>query len=136
MKKEQTPETTIISRNPLTGSKKIYVHGELHDIQVAMRQIELSPTEHKLKNDVSSTRNEAVTVYDTSGPYTDPNIAIDLKKGLNRMREQWILKRGDVEQLNDFSSAYCRERLATKSLDAFRFEHFKKPLRAKPGCNV
>ncbi len=136
MKKEQTPETTIISRIPLTGSKKIYVHGELHDIQVAMRQIELSPTEHKLKNDVSSTRNEAVTVYDTSGPYTDPNIAIDLKKGLNRMREQWILKRGDVEQLNDFSSAYCRERLATKSLDAFRFEHFKKPLRAKPGCNV
>lgn len=136
MKKEQTPETTIISRNPLTGSKKIYVHGELHDIQVAMRQIELSLTEHKLKNDVSSTRNEAVTVYDTSGPYTDPNIAIDLKKGLNRMREQWILKRGDVEQLNDFSSAYCRERLATKSLDAFRFEHFKKPLRAKPGCNV
>lgn len=136
MKKEQTPETTIISRNPLSGSKKIYVPGEIHNIQVAMRQIELSATEHKLKNEVSSTRNEAVTVYDTSGPYTDPDITIDLKKGLNRLREEWILKRGDVEQLSNFSSAYCSQRLADKSLDAFRFEHLKKPLRAKPSQNV
>lgn len=136
MKKEQTPETTIITRNPLTGSKKIYVPGEIHDIQVAMRQIELSATEYKLKNEVSSSHNEAVTVYDTSGPYTDPSITIDLKKGLNRLREEWILKRGDVEQLKNFSSAYCRQRLADESLAAFRFEHLKKPLRAKPGCNV
>jgi len=136
MKKEQTPETTIISRNPLSGSKKIYVAGKIHDIQVAMRQIELTPTEHKLKDTSVSSKNEAVTVYDTSGPYTDPTVTIDLKKGLNRLREEWILKRGDVERLKNFSSDYCAQRLANKTLDALRFEHLKKPLRAKPGHNV
>ncbi len=136
MKKEQQPETTVITREPLTGSKKIYIPGKLHDIRVAMRKIELTPTLHKFKDTGTTEINDAVVVYDTSGPYTDPDVHIDLKKGIDRLRESWILKRGDVEQLDEFSSAYCRERLADKKIDALRFEHLKKPLRAKTGMNV
>jgi phosphomethylpyrimidine synthase len=136
MKTEQAPETTVITREPLTGSKKIYVQGKLHDIRVAMREIELTPTQHKLKDTTTTVENDAVVVYDTSGPFTDPGIPIDLKKGIHRLREEWILKRGDVEQLEEFSSTYCRERLADKKTEALRFEHLKKPLRAKKGLNV
>ncbi len=136
MKKEQTPESTVISKEPLTGSKKIYIPGKLHTIQVAMRQIELTPTQHQIMGAENISVNDPVTVYDTSGPYTDPDFAIDLKKGLPRLREQWILERSDVEQLPHFSSHYCRERLADPVLDHLRFEHLKKPLRAKRDANV
>lgn len=136
MKKEQLPAAHVITRTPLSGSKKIYVPGQLHDIRVAMREIELSPTQHQLNGKKTSLNNESVTVYDTSGPYTDPAVEIDLKKGLHRLRESWILQRGDVEQLQESSSIYCRQRLADTTLDHLRFEHLKKPLRAKKGCNV
>jgi|10_taG_2_1085330.scaffolds.fasta_scaffold01999_7 phosphomethylpyrimidine synthase len=133
MKKEQTPTQNVISKEPLTGSRKIYVPGKLHNIKVAMREITLSPT--KLSTGKIE-ENFPIAVYDTSGPYTDPNYTIDLKKGLPRLREEWILKRGDVEQLPEFSSEYCRERMADKTLDYLRFEHFNKPLKAKFGKNV
>ncbi|HEY9082835.1 MAG TPA: phosphomethylpyrimidine synthase ThiC [Vicingaceae bacterium] len=133
MKKEQAPTKNVISKEPLTGSRKIYVPGKLHNIKVAMREITLSPT--KLSTGKIE-ENFPIAVYDTSGPYTDPNYTIDLKKGLPRLREEWILKRGDVEQLPEFSSEYCRERMADKTLDYLRFEHFNKPLKAKPGKNV
>src|SRR6185369_17143223 len=81
-------------------------------------------------------KNDSVTVYDTSGPYTDPNIEIDLKKGLPRLRQEWIEKRGDVEELKEISSEYGRERLNDKSLDTLRFDHIRKPLKAKAGKNV
>ena len=133
MKKEQAPTKNVISKEPLTGSRKIYVPGKLHNIKVAMREITLSPT--KLSTGKIE-ENFPIAVYDTSGPYTDPNYTIDLKKGLPRLREEWILKRGDVEQLPEFSSEYCRERMADKTLDYLRFEHFNKPLKAKSGKNV
>lgn len=133
MKKEQTPEQSIILKEPLTGSKKIYVHGKLHKIKVAMREITLSPT--KLSTGKTE-ENFPVTVYDTSGPYTDPSANIDIKKGLPQLRKEWILKRGDVEQLNDFTSEYCRKRLNDKSINHLRFEHIKKPLKAKKGENI
>ena len=133
MKKEQAPTKNVISKEPLTGSRKIYVPGKLHNIKVAMREITLSPT--KLSTGKIE-ENFPITVYDTSGPYTDPNYTIDLKKGLPRLREEWILKRGDVEQLPEFSSEYCGERMADKTLDYLRFKHFNKPLKAKPGKNV
>ena len=132
-KKDTAPTDQPLSLVPLTGSKKIYVQGKLNDIQVAMREISLSPT--KLVNGKIED-NHPVTVYDTSGPYTDPNVTIDLKKGLTRLREEWILKRGDVEELDGFTSEYCAKRLADKNLDHLRFEHLKKPLKAKAGCNV
>jgi phosphomethylpyrimidine synthase len=136
MKKEKTPSPEVITRAPLSASKKIYVKGQLHDIEVAMRQITLTDTVHHLNGIEKRETNAPVTVYDTSGPYTDPNVPIDLKKGLPRLREKWILERGDVEQLGDFTSAYCRARLSDKTLDSLRFEHLKKPLKAKPGKNV
>ena len=77
-----------------------------------------------------------IAVYDTSGPYTDPNVTIDLKKGLPKLRETWIRKNQDIEQLNGLSSEYGRQRLADKSLDELRFPDAPNPLKAKPGKNV
>jgi phosphomethylpyrimidine synthase len=130
---DKMPEQEVISTKPLPASKKIYVKGELHDIHVAMREISLNPT--KLSSGKMED-NASVIVYDTSGPYTDANTTIDIKKGLSRIREQWILDRGDVERLNDVSSAYGKERKSDTTLDHLRFEHIKNPLRAKPGANV
>lgn len=132
-KTEKTPQTETISRAPFPASKKVYVQGEIHDIQVAMREISLSDT---LVNGKVMSKNAPVTVYDTSGPFTDPNIDIDVRKGLPRLRQSWIVNRGDVEELEGISSNYGRERLANPALDSLRFEHLKKPLRAKTGQNV
>jgi phosphomethylpyrimidine synthase len=136
MKKDKTPTQSIITREPLPASKKIYVKGQLHDIKVAMREITLTDTVHKFSGSNKAEKNAAVTVYDTSGPYTDLNVQIDLKKGLPRLREEWINKRGDVEELKEITSEYGRQRAADKSLDALRFEHIRKPYKAKPGKNV
>jgi phosphomethylpyrimidine synthase len=137
-KKESQQETTAngITRKPLSGSKKIYVKGKLFPIEVAMREISLEDTTIHSHGKTRTESNPSVTVYDTSGPYTDPNIQIDLKKGLPRLREQWILDRADVQKLIGFSSVYCAKRLADKSLDNLRFEHLKMPLKAKAGQNV
>ena len=133
-KTDKAPEQETISCTPFSGSKKIYVKGTLHkNIKVGMREITLSPT--KLTGGKMED-NASVVVYDTSGPYTDEQVTIDIKKGLPRLREQWILDRNDVEQLDEVSSSYGRERKENTSLDTLRFEHIKKPLRAKPGGNV
>ncbi|TDN40070.1 phosphomethylpyrimidine synthase ThiC [Hymenobacter sp. UV11] len=135
--KDHAPQQTLVERQPLTGSRKIYVPGKLHpNIRVAMREIALADTERKFDFGFPSETNPPVTVYDTSGPYTDPNIEIDLKKGLPRLRESWILERGDVEQLPGTTSDYGKQRAADNSLDHLRFEHIAAPLRAKPGANV
>jgi len=126
-------QKAIISREPLPGSKKIYVQGKLHNIKVAMRSIHLNPT--KLANGKLE-ENFPIVVYDTSGPYTDTNIEIDLKKGLPRLREKWILERNDVEQLDDFSSEFARKRQKDEKLAHLRFDHYKKPLKAKADANV
>ena len=136
MKKDKSPEQNSITREPLTASRKIYVPGKIHNIKVAMREIVLSDTVHKFNGSNKVEKNAPVTVYDTSGPFTDPNIEIDLKKGLPRLREEWIIQRGDVEQLKDVSSEYGRLRMNDKNLDSLRFEHIQNPLKAKPGKNV
>ncbi|MBP7611730.1 MAG: phosphomethylpyrimidine synthase ThiC, partial [Paludibacter sp.] len=116
---------------PFPNSKKVYVEGKLHHIKVGMREIQLSDT---LNSNGTVEQNTPITVYDTSGPFTDPQFTVDLSKGLPRLREQWILDRNDVEILNDFSSEYSTERMQDKSLDQLRFEHINtKPLRAKLG---
>ncbi len=131
---EKLPTSETITRQPLSGSRKVYVPGQLHDIQVAMREISVSDTiSHPSGRRIPNT---PVTVYDTSGPYTDPSAVIDLQKGLPRLREAWIRDRQDVEDLPGFSSTYCQQRMADTSLDALRFEHIRKPLRAKDGQNV
>ncbi|MCQ2374380.1 MAG: phosphomethylpyrimidine synthase ThiC [Salinivirgaceae bacterium] len=120
------------------NSEKVYLNGEIFpEMRVAMRKVKLTPT---VKNDAEGKKifrdNDPVMIYDTSGPYSDKNASIDLKKGLPRLREEWIKQRGDAEQLNEITSEYGRMRLADKSLDHLRFEHIQKPYRAKKGHNV
>src|SRR3990172_5587752 len=134
MKTEKLPSEKSITTTPFPGSKKIYVNGKLHNISVAMREIEVSSG--VASKNGKEIKKEKIVVYDTSGPYTDPNIFIDVKKGLAPIREKWIIERGDVEQLKDFSSAYGNERMNDASLDSLRFEHLRKPLKAKAGANV
>ncbi len=135
MKNEKTPNTEVISRTPFPGSKKIYVKGQIHDISVAMREISLTDTKIHGKSGMTEP-NYPVTVYDTSGPFTDPEIEIDVKKGLAPLRAAWIDNRGDVEQLATISSDYGTQRKNDKSLDSLRFAHISKPFRAKSGQNV
>ncbi|PKA99826.1 hydroxymethylpyrimidine synthase [Flavobacteriaceae bacterium MAR_2009_75] len=133
--KDTAPKQDHITRQPFPNSKKIYVSGKIHpEIKVAMREITLSDTKDSLTGKL--TPNEPVTVYDTSGPYTDPEKKIDVHSGIERIKEPWILDREDVEQLDSFSSEYCNERLNDSSLDHMRFSLLKKPLRAKKGKNV
>ncbi|TDS11778.1 phosphomethylpyrimidine synthase ThiC [Sphingobacterium paludis] len=126
-------QTHILSTAPFPKSRKVYVQGELFPIAVAMREISLDATR------LSSGRqeeNKPVTVYDTSGAYTDPDVAIDIRKGLPRLREQWIIDRSDVEQLTEGTSAYGRERLQNTAIDHLRFDYCHQPKRAKAGRNV
>ena len=133
--KDTAPQEGKITRNPFPNSKKIYVQGKIHpQIKVAMREIYVSDTIDSVTK--KNIPNEPVTVYDTSGPYTDPNKEINVHNGIERIREDWIQARGDVEQLEGFSSKYCNERLNNSSLDHMRFSLLKKPIRAKKGKNV
>ena len=117
-------------------SEKVYLSGELHpDLWVGMRRVNLTPTVTVEGGVRRQTENPPVYVYDTSGAYSDPDVQIDLRKGLPRLREPWIRQR-DVEQLQNLTSEYGRQRLADHSLDHLRFEHICKPYRAKQGCQV
>ena len=122
-----------ITTTPFPSSKKIYVDGEMHPIKVAMREITLTPT-HLANGAIEE--NPPITVYDTSGAYTDPNITVDIRKGLPRLREQWILDRGDVEILDEVSSDFGKERLNDPKTQHLRFEYNHKPKVAKEGKNV
>lgn len=135
MRKDKLPQQEGITRTPFPSSKKIYVPGRIHpQIKVAMREISLSPTKIQATGELEE--NPPVTVYDTSGPYTDPNVNIDINKGLQALRQQWILDRQDVEELEGISSNYGQERLAKSDIDWLRFPNLRKPLRAKKGQNV
>lgn len=120
------------------SSEKVYMEGTLFpEIRVAMRKVNLTPTVTKDKNgEKHFSENAPVYIYDTSGAYSDPKVEINLKRGLPRLREPWILKRGGVEKLSQQSSEYCRERLANKSIDELRFQHIALPYRALPGKSV
>ncbi|HHH35865.1 MAG TPA: phosphomethylpyrimidine synthase ThiC [Gammaproteobacteria bacterium] len=119
-------------RRPLPGSRKIYVTGSRADLRVPMREIRLADTLSAQGREA----NAPVTVYDTSGPYTDPDADIDLRRGLPALREAWIEERGDSERLADFSSRYGRERNTDPALAALRFPALRRPRRALPGRNV
>jgi len=120
------------ARQPFPNSTKVYIRGSRPDIRVPMRQIKLSPTQ----TSAGMEENHPILVYDTSGPYTDPNIEISLEKGLPAIRDAWIAERGDTEELNDLISRYGRERRDDADLDALRFSHLRSPRRAKAGANV
>ena len=118
-------------------SEKFYVPGTIFpDIRVAMRRVHQYPTVTIENGKRVEHPNEDIVIYDTSGPYTDPNISIDLYKGLPRNREKWVEQRNDTELLEGITSEYGKERLADKSLDEIRFPVHHKPRRAKDGKRV
>ena len=87
-----------ISREPFPNSRKIYIKGSVHpNVRVGMREIEISESDNFFSSNPTNTYAHYST-YDTSGPYTDSNVQIDITKGLDKLREKWILARGDVEE--------------------------------------
>ena len=117
---------------PLPNSRKIHVGGSRSDIRVPMREITQSDTPASF----GAEKNPALVVYDTSGPYTDPEVTIDIRKGLPALRAAWIEERGDTEALTQLSSAYGRQRLAEPELAGMRFDLHRQPRCAKAGANV
>lgn len=125
------------SIRPFPNSRRIYVQGSRPDIRVGMRAIDLSDTVvGGDKHNPETRANESIVVYDTSGPYTDPNVDIDVRRGLKPMREQWIEARGDTQFLDGASARYTRQREADANLEALRFQGERRPRRAVAGRNV
>jgi phosphomethylpyrimidine synthase len=127
------PQSTLTT-TPFPASRKVYLQGSASDIQVPVREISLTPTQGA--PGTPDTANPPVLVYDPSGPYTDPEISIDVRRGLAPLRRQWILDRHDVEELSEISSLYGRERAIDPNLQSIRFASKRNPLKAKPGMNV
>jgi phosphomethylpyrimidine synthase len=117
---------------PLPSSRKVYVEGSRPDVQVPMREITQSETPASF----GAEKNPPLFVYDTSGPYTDPAVKIDIRSGLNPLRQKWIEERNDTDALDGPTSRYGRERLADPKLAQLRFNLKRTPLRAKAGMNV
>ena len=114
------------------ASKKIYEKGNIHDIEVGMREVQLTDTVIEGKRHSNGT----IRLYDTSGVYTDPNVKIDLKKGLPRLRDKWLSKRDDLQKLDNFTSVYSKLRLNDPELEALRFQPQNLPYKAKPGRQI
>ena len=119
-------------RTPLPGSRKVYVTGSRPDLRVPMRVVDQSPTTGSFGDEP----NPPIPIYDCSGPYTDPDARIDLRRGLESVRGGWIEERGDTEELSDLSSAFGRERAGDAATENLRFEHVRRPRRARSGQTV
>lgn len=132
--KEETKALSNLDkcRQSFPGTRKLYIEGSRRDIRVPMREISLSPTSTSRGEE----HNAPVLVYDTSGPYTDPDIDLDVKKGLPPIRNGWIEDRGDTVLLEGSSSAYARQRADDRTLDKLRFTAKNRSRRAKVGDNV
>jgi phosphomethylpyrimidine synthase len=117
---------------PFPRARKIYVEGSRPDIRVPMREIEQSPTSASMGEE----DNPPITIYDTSGPFTDPDVKIDLLRGMPDVRSGWIVERDDTEQLEGPSSEYGNQRQHDPDLARLRFEHIRAPRRARAGRNV
>ena len=129
---EQAGQLSEAVTRPIPGSRKVHVAGTRPGVNVPMREIVQSRTPTLFGGE----DNPPVTVYDTSGPYTDPGATIELAAGLPPLRAQWIADRGDSEPLAAVSSAFGRAREADPKLDAVRFPHRRLPRRAVAGANV
>ena len=124
-----------ISRDPFPSSSKVYLKGKIHkEISVPMREISLGDSNSEFRPDSADLTNPSITVYDTSGPYTDPAQDIDIRKGLNRVRSSWFERRADTEQLKNFSSSFSRQ-LKEKYSDTNELP-FSLPRKARSGSNV
>ena len=128
----ETAEIDPATKQPFSNSRKVYVQGSRPDIQVPFREISLSDTPSAF----GAEKNPPVMVYDTSGPYTDPKVSIDIRNGLPALRAKWIEERNDTEQLDGPSSAFGVERKNDPALAEMRFNLSRKPRRAIAGMNV
>ncbi len=129
---EKTARLSHEVTRPFPNSRKIYVQGSRKDLRVGMREIEQTPTHTA----TGIEENPPIPVYDTSGPYTDPEARIDLMKGLPPLRAPWIEERGDTIELEGPSSDYGLRRRQNPELAGMRFEHIRTPRQARPGMNV
>lgn len=118
------------------GSEKVYITGEIHPVRVAMRQVNLTPTVKIVDGEKVMTSNAPVMIYDTSGVYTDPEVKVDINRGIPRIREQWTAGRPDLEQLTELTSEYGRMRENDSKLDSIRFACRHLPRRARKGCRI
>jgi phosphomethylpyrimidine synthase len=136
-KLSETAKVDELSTQPFPGSKKLYIkafnQSIQSDIHIGLREIHLSPTQ--LANDKTE-YNAPVRIYDTSGPYSDPDKTIDVRKGLESIRKDWIEARNDTETLSGNSSEYAKIREMNIALESLRFDLQRKPIRAKAGKNV
>ena len=133
-KQEKLPDANLLAYEHLPGSIKVYVHGKKFPfLKVPFREIALSVT-HGPRGSVE--QNPPIRLYDTSGPYTDKAIKVDITKGLEPLRTPWVLERGDVEYLNESTSNYRKERENDINLAPIRFPGVRRPLRAKAKQNV
>ncbi|WP_019592263.1 phosphomethylpyrimidine synthase ThiC [Thioalkalivibrio sp. ALRh] len=128
----KTAEVSAEVTRPFPNSEKRYVEGSRADIRVPYREVAQTPT----MTSGTPEENPPIPVYDTSGPYTDPDASIDLHRGLADLRGPWIDERADTEWLDGPSSEYGRARAADPELARLRFEHIRPPRRAKAGANV
>jgi len=129
---EKLADDSYDAQQPLPNSRKVYIEGSRPDIRVPMREISLSPTQ----TNAGDEENAPILVYDTSGAYTDPEVELDLQKGLPDVRSGWIEERDDTAFLTGLSSRYGNARRDDESLNHLRFEHLKQPRKAKAGKNV
>jgi phosphomethylpyrimidine synthase len=128
----RTAQVDEAAVKPLPSSRKVYVSGSRPDLRVPMREITQSETSASF----GAERNPAIFVYDTSGPYTDPEVRIDIRQGLIAVRSKWIEERGDTEPLGGPTSKFGLERLNDPKLADMRFDLKRTPRRAKSGRNV
>ncbi|MCG7570621.1 phosphomethylpyrimidine synthase ThiC [Pseudoalteromonas ruthenica] len=126
-----------LTGQPFPNSKKVYVEGSQPGVRVGMREIALSDTfVGGSEEDPIYEKNDPIRVYDTSGPYTDPDFELNVRKGLPKFRQAWIAERDDTELLDHKSSQFAQQRMADEGLDHIRFEHLPQVRRAKAGKNV
>jgi phosphomethylpyrimidine synthase len=124
-----------ISRSPFPNSKKVYIHGELHSsVKVGMREIQISESDNFFSSNPKNS-NAFFTTYDTSGPYTDADIEIDITEGLPKIRERWVMDRDDVEIAPNFSSVFTNSEREKDDLIPLKFLN-RRPLVGKKNQNV
>jgi phosphomethylpyrimidine synthase len=126
--KKETIPTSGITVRPFPGSTRMHLRGSRPDIRVPMREIALSPD--------GDGRRVTFPVYDTSGPYTDPEASVDVRRGLPTPRLKWIREREDTEELPNFTSLFSRRRMGDAALEPIRFPGTRKPSRARTGRAV
>ena len=129
---KKTAQLSEAVTKPFPKSRKIYIEGSRPDLRVGMREVVQDDTPMMF----GAEENPPIPVYDTSGPYTEPDARVDLLKGLAPMREPWLEERGDTELLAGPSSEFGRQRQDDPALAHLRFEHIRRPRRAKAGKNV